>query len=90
VRYSRLVPFDDDRGEVVIGLGLEQVGLDDGSWRHHADDLTLDDALAGLGLARLLADSDLVALVDQPRQVAVERVVGDPGHGVALALAHLP
>ena len=42
------------------------------------------------GIARLLADGDPIALLDQARKVGFEGVVGDARKGYALSAAHLP
>ena len=80
---------DHGRGQIVVRPTLEQGVLDHGAGRDHPNDRTVDEAL-GLGrIARLLTDGDLVAFLDEPGQVRLERVVRDAGEGDALAAAHL-
>ena len=68
-------------GEVVVGAGVELVGVGDGAGRDDAHDLARDDALDLGGVGHLLADRDLVPLREQARDVAGGRVVGDARHG---------
>ena len=82
------VALDQRRGEEVVALAVEQVLLDERPRSHHPHHVPFDQAFARFG--GLLADGDLVAGVDQTPQVVVEGVVGNPRHGVALPLAHLP
>lgn len=77
-----------EAGEIVVGLLVEEVALDDGAGGDDADDLALDEALGGGGVAHLLAEGDLVALRDELREVAIDGVVRDAGERDAEALAH--
>ena len=80
----------DDRGQVVVRTSLQQGVLDHRAGRDDADDLAVDEAFGLRRIARLLADGDLVAPLDEPGQVRLERVVRDAREGNALPAAHLP
>ena len=67
--------------EEVAGLVIQTRGVDDRSRRHHPDDVPLHQPLGGGGILHLLADSDLVALGDEPGDVGLAGVVGDAAHG---------
>ena len=54
---------------------VEVAGVGQRARRDDADDLALDEALGLLRILDLLADGDAKALLDQPRDVAVGRVV---------------
>ena len=71
-------------GAEVAAAGLQAGAVDDGAGGDHTDDVPLHQAL-GLGrVLGLLADGHLVALGDEPGDVAVGGVVGDAAHGDAL------
>ena len=59
--------------------------IGEGAGRHHADDLALDEALGRPRVFDLLADGDAKPLADEPRQVAVGRVIRHAAHRNAVA-----
>ncbi|MBA7672525.1 hypothetical protein ES703_80702 [subsurface metagenome] len=79
----------DQADQVVVALAVEQAGLDHRARGHQTDDLALHQAFGFAGFGHLLADGDLVATADEPRQVVVQSVIGDARHGHAMALAHI-
>ena len=72
--------------EVVAGLVVQARGVNDGAGSHHPDDVPLHQPLGGGGVLHLLADGHLVALGDEPGDVGLAGVVGDPAHGYPLLL----
>ena len=69
-----------DREDVGGLAGLEGGGLELRPGRDHADDLATHDALGGARVLHLLAERHPEALLDEPRHVAGDRVVGHPAH----------
>ena len=80
---------EGDGGEVVVGRLVEQLRLDHGARCDDPHDGAVDEA-PPVRLADLLADGDAVALLDEPREVGVEGVVGNAGERHLLALPHVP
>ena len=77
------VALADDGHQPVIGLIVEERGVQDGPGGDHADDLPLDQAL-GLGrVLHLLTDGHTISLLDEPGQVAVDGMVWHAAHGDA-------
>ena len=74
--------------EIVVCALVEQVALDQGARRDDAHHFAVDEPLARRRVARLLADRDLVALLNQPRDVAIDGVIGDARERHAKAAAH--
>ena len=70
--------------DVVIRLLIQRRDVDVGAGRHDPDDVALHDALRELRVLELLADRDLVALVDEACEVAVHGVERDAAHRRAL------
>ena len=73
-----------DAQKIARARVFEHARFDDRAGRDHADDLALDQPLGGGGIAHLLADGHLVALLDQPREICVHRVKGHAAHRRAL------
>jgi len=73
-----------DRGEVVVGGAVEQALVEHGARGDDFHELTVHQAMAGR--RGLLAHGHLAAGGEQARDVARDRVVGDPAHGPAVAL----
>ena len=68
-------------GGKIVGLALlEHRGVRDRAGRDHADHVALDEPLRRRGVFHLLADGDLVALLDQPRDVGLRRVERHAAH----------
>jgi hypothetical protein len=83
------VRLQDGGGEEVVGAAGEEVRLQDGAGGDDADDVPLQDALGGAGVAELLADGDAVALGQEAGEVGLQGDGGDAGEGDAVALAEL-
>ena len=81
----RLLPGKADGAQVVRAAGLQH-GAVHGAGGHHTDDVPLHQALGLGGVLGLFADGHLVALGDEPGNVAVAGVVGHAAHGGALLL----
>ena len=81
--------LDHDGRQVVVGVPVEDGLLHHRARRDDSDDLSVHDAAGSGRVARLLADRHPVALLDQPCEVRLQRVVGDARQGHTLALAHL-
>ena len=86
--YSILT--EDQADQVVIGLALQQAGFDHRARGHQADHLPFHQPFAFAGSGHLLADSNLVAAADEPRQVVIQGVVGNARHRHLVSLAHTP
>ena len=86
--YPRLVGIDGAE-EVVFSL-LQHGGRNDGARRDDADDIPVHQALGGGGVLGLLADGHLIALGDEPGDVALTGVVGHAAHGGALLRGLVP
>ena len=69
-----------DAGVVVVLGFLEHRAFRYGAGRHDADDVPLYEALCQRGVLHLFADGDLVALGDQPGNVAVRGMEGNAAH----------
>ncbi|MNX80666.1 hypothetical protein D3C86_1123310 [compost metagenome] len=79
------------RRQTVGPARVQQAVLGQGARRHHPHHAAMDHRLVttflGLGgVLQLLADGDLEAHADQPRQIAIQRMDRHPGHGNVLAL----
>ena len=74
------------RGQVVVLVRAQQVGVGGGAGRDDARDLALDQFLGELGVFHLVADGDAVALLDEARDVAFGRVVRHAAHRDGRAL----
>ena len=83
-------PLADDRRDVGVAVAVEHRRVGHRPRRHDAGHVAVDQRPAAVQTADLLADGDFVTGRDEPGDVAVSRVVRDPGHGNADALAHLP
>lgn len=75
-----------DRHQVIRLVLGEQFRLGDRAGRDHADDFALDQSLA-VRLGDLLAHGDVIALFDQPGDVALDGVMRHARHRDALAFA---
>ena len=78
-----------------VGASLLQAGrVNDRAGGHHPDDVPVHQALGRGGVLGLLADGHLVALGDEPGDIRVRGVIGDPAHGdlllEALVLVLIP
>ena len=78
------------RGQVVVGLVVQQRRLDDRARSHYADDPALDQPFGRRRVAQLLADRDLVPLLDELRQVGFQGHRRHPGQGHPGILPHRP
>ena len=85
--HARLIPAQADRGDVVLLLFFEHVALEHRARRDDAGDGPLHQPLGQRRIGHLLADGDLVALLDQLLHVHVHRVIGHAAHGRALGQA---
>ena len=79
----------DHRRDVAIAMAVEHRRVGHGSRGHDAGHIAVDQCPASVQTADLLADGDFVPGRDEPSDVAVSRVVRNPGHRNADALAHL-
>ena len=70
--------------DVVAAPLLQHGAFGDGAGGDDTDHVPLDDALGQGRVLRLLADGHLVALGDEPGDIALGAVVGDAAHGGAL------
>ena len=89
-RRSPPAPVADDRRDVGVAVAVEHRRVGHRPRRHDAGHVAVDQGPAAVQTADLLADGDFVTGRDEPRDVTVSRMVRDPGHGNADALAHLP
>ncbi len=71
--------LDHDRGQVVIDVAGQQAGFQDCSRRHHPYHLSGEQP-ANWPIADLLADGNVVALLDQPGQIRLGRMEWNSGH----------
>ena len=62
-------------GEIVVVLGVEQVGVEHRSRRHDPDHFALHDPLGELRVLHLFADGDLEAAPDEFGNVSIRRVI---------------
>jgi hypothetical protein len=77
-------------GHQVVGAVLgQQCRLDDRARGDDARHLAFDDA-AAIGLAHLLAHRDVIALLDQARDIALHGMMRHAGHRHALPFADRP
>ncbi len=79
MRQSAVLACDHKGGQVVVAGRIQQTGLDDCAGRDHPDDLARDQAVDRLA-AGLLTDRDMVAVLDQTRDIGVDCVKRDAGH----------
>ena len=84
-----LFPFQVETGNVVVAVILKHAALNDGTWRHHPDDIPFDQALGGGRVLHLLADGYLIALGNQPGHIGLVAVERHAAHGSPLFLAAL-
>ena len=78
VGYTGRVAIQNNGGQVVVGLPVQQRLFDDRARRDDAYHSSVDQTARLRRIGRLFADGDLVALSDQPGKVRVKRVVGYP------------
>ena len=71
-----------DGGEVVVLIGGEG-GIEGGTGREDAGDLTADDFLRELRVLHLVADGDAIALAEEAGDVVLRSVIRDAAHGDA-------
>ncbi len=69
------------RDEQALALGFEQARIGHRAGRDDARDLALDRSLGGRRVADLFADRDRLAEPHQLRQILLDRVVRNAGHG---------
>ena len=86
--YPRLVSIDGAE-EVVFSL-LQHGGRNNGARGDDANDIPVHQPLGGGRVLGLLADGHLVALGDEPGNVALTGVVGHAAHGGALLRGLVP
>ena len=72
-------------GEVMVVLGFELIGGEDGAGREDTSELALDQ-LARASRFLLVANRDLFAGGEQPADIILHGVEGEAGHGLTLAL----
>ena len=72
-----------DRREVVVGLAVEQLLLDQRARRYEPHDVAANQTI-GLRNLELLRERHDEALRDEPREIPRERVMRHPGHRHAL------
>ncbi len=76
--------------QVIIGLGLEEVVLQDHSRSYNSNNFSADEPLGLRGLFHLFADGDLESPVNQLLNVTRGRVVRDSAEGNRVFLALIP
>ena len=79
--------FGIQTADVVVFALLEHALLHHGAGRDDADNIALYQALGGLGVLGLLTDGDLVALGDQPGDIALAAVERHAAHRRTLLLS---
>ncbi len=77
---------EDEGGDVVVFLLLEELRLDEGARRDDPDDLALDEPFDRFGVFGLLGYGDLVAARDELVDILVGCVEGDAAHRDSLPL----
>ena len=75
-----LVDINDSHQIVVLRL-IQCLGAGDGSGGDDTDNLSFYQSLGLFGVFHLLRNSYLVALLDQPVQIVIKRMVGNAAHG---------
>ena len=88
IRNPGQTVVQDRAGQVVVGGRCEQARLNHRARCHHPHDLTRHQAIHRL-TADLIADSHVVAALDQPSQVVFNRMVRDPGHRDPISLCNI-
>ena len=73
------------RDEVVVDAGIEDIFIEHRARRCHADNLPFDQPFGVLGVFHLLADGDLVALLEEAIDVRVATTNGDACHRMPAA-----
>ena len=81
---ARAATVEAHAEQIAVLALVEHRLLDDRSRRHHTDDVALYQPLGRGGVLHLLADGDLVALLDQPVDVGLSAVEGHAAHRRAL------
>ena len=77
---SRAIVVDEQAGEEVVRARVERVLFGDRARGDDAHDRAIDDALGLFGIRHLLADGDLVPLLDEAHQVPLHRLDRHAGH----------
>ena len=77
---------DGERDEVVVGASLERLIVGEQTGRDDAGHAPLDHPFGAGRVFELVADGHMVALGDEPADVAVRRMVGDTRHGDGVGL----
>ncbi len=80
--------LQEDGGQIVVDVAMQQARLDHRSGGDHAGDAAREKPLHRQ-IPHLLADGHVVAFFDQAGQVIFHRVVGNAGHGHARAFSHV-
>ena len=80
-RDARVLRVEKHAAQEVPAARVKALAVDHRAGRHHADDVALDEPLGERRILRLLADGDLVALGDEPRDVPVARMIRHAAHG---------
>ena len=75
---------DNDGQQEVVLFFIEHRLIDDRAGRDHADHAAFHQRARLLRVGQLLADGDLIALIDQPADIRLRRVIRDAAHGRAL------
>ena len=78
------IPCQIHGADIVAAPLLQHRAFGDGAGGDDPDHVPLDDALGQGRVLGLLADGHLVALGDEPGDIALSAVVGDAAHGGAL------
>ena len=88
---ARIAAREIHRTDVVAAPFLQHRAFRHGARGNDADDVPLHQPLCQCGVFRLLADGDLVALRDEPCNIALGAVIRHAAHGGALLrVLHVP
>ena len=79
-RDARVLLVEEHAAQEVAAPVVQTRAVDHRAGGDDADDVALDEALGQRRVLGLLTDGDLVALGDEPRDVAVARMVRDAAH----------
>jgi uncharacterized protein YciI len=83
-------PLADHRGDVAVAMAVEHCRVGHGPRRHDAGHIAIDQCPPPVQPPDLLTDGDFVSGRHEPSDVPISRMVRNPGHRNADALAHFP